>query len=51
MKKIYVIEEKIDTNTYFIKYELSDLKFAYSLLRAMREKQSTKIYRLVQIVR
>lgn len=49
--KFYVIEEKIDTNTYFVKYELDDLKFAYSLLRAMREKHSTKVFRLVQIVR
>lgn len=49
--KYYVIEEKIDSNTYFVKYELSDLKFAISLLRAMREKNSTKSFRLVKIMR
>lgn len=51
MKKFYVIEEKIDTNTYYVKYVLDDIKFAYCLLKAMREKHSTKVFRLVRIVR
>lgn len=51
MKKIYVIEEQIDKNTYFVKYELDDIKFAYSLLRAMMEKDVNKNYRLIQILR
>ena len=51
MKKFYIIEEKIDKNTYFVKYELDDLKFACSLLRAMRDKDINKTYRLIQVLR
>lgn len=51
MKKIFIIEEQIDKNTYFVKYEVDDVKFAYRLLRAMREKDVNKNYRLIQILR
>lgn len=50
MKK-YIIEEQIDKNTYFVRYVLDDIKFACSLLRAMREKDVNRKYRLIQVLR
>lgn len=49
--KIYIIQEKVDSHTYFDLYETKSKDFALQLLRANKEKHSTKCFRLIEILR